>query len=196
MKRFLSVSGLLTLALLAVGAGSAGAQAPKFGYVNTDKVLAGIPAAARALQELQTAAGVYQTRADSLGRQFQSMQQAYNNLPVTTTAERRTQEQQRLQTTSQQFQQQLQPLQQAAEQREQALQLIVQPYVRRIPEIVEQIRTQQGYSMIFSVGESGLIAADPSLDLSDVVRQRLLAAPPAQQGAQQPAAQTPPARRP
>jgi outer membrane protein len=195
MKRFLSVSGLLALALLAGGA-SASAQAPKFGYVNTDKVLAGIPAASRALQELQTAAGAYQTRADSLGRQFQSMQQAYNNLPVTTTAERRTQEQQRLQTTSQQFQQQLQPLQQAAEQREQALQLIVQPYVRRIPEIVEQIRTQQGYSMIFSVGESGLIAADPSLDLSDTVRQRLLAAGPAQQGAQQPAAQTPPARRP
>jgi outer membrane protein len=190
MKRFLSVSGLLALALLA--GGSASAQSPKFGYVNTDKVLAGIPAASRALQELQTAAGAYQTRADSLGRQFQSMQQAYNNLPVTTTAERRTQEQQRLQTTSQQFQQQLQPLQQAAEQREQALQLIVQPYVRRIPEIVEQIRTQQGYSMIFSVGESGLIAADPSLDLSDTVRQRLLAAPPAQQ----PAAQTPPARRP
>lgn len=195
MKRFLSVSGLLTLALLAGGAGSASAQAaPKFGYVNTDKVLAGIPAASRALQELQTAAAAYQTRADSLGRQFQTMQTAYNALPVTTTAERRTQEQQRLQTTMQQFQQQLQPLQQTAEQREQALQLIVQPYVRRIPEIVEQIRTQQGYSMIFSVGESGLIAADPSLDLSDTVRQRLLAAPPAQQ--QQPAAQTPPARRP
>ena len=194
MKRFLSVSGLLTLALLAGGAQSASAQAPKFGYVNTDKVLAGIPAASRALQELQTAAGVYQTRADSLGRQFQTMQTAYNALPVTTTAERRTQEQQRLQTTMQQYQQQLQPLQQAAEQKEQALQLIVQPYVRRIPEIVEQIRTQQGYSMIFSVGESGLIAADPSLDLSDTVRQRLLAAPPAQQ--QQPAAQTPPARRP
>lgn len=194
MKRFLSVSGLLTLALLA--GGSVSAQTPRFGYVNTDKVLAGIPAASRALQELQTAAGIYQTRADSLGRQFQTMQQAYNNLPVTTTAERRTQEQQRLQTTMQQFQQQLQPLQQAAEQKEQALQLIVQPYVRRIPEIVEQIRTQQNYSMIFSVGESGLIAADPSLDLSDTVRQRLLAAAPAQQGAQPPAAQTPPARRP
>jgi outer membrane protein len=195
MKRFLSVSGLLTLALLA-GGGTASAQTPKFGYVNTDKVLAGIPAASRALQELQTAAGTYQSRADSLGRQFQTMQQAFNALPVTTTAERRTQEQQRLQTTMQQYQQQLQPLQQAAEQKEQALQLIVQPYVRRIPEIVEQIRTQQGYSMIFSVGESGLIAADPTLDLSDTVRQRLLASPPAQQGAQQPAAQTPPARRP
>lgn len=189
MKRFLSVGGMLTLALLAGGIRSAEAQAPKFGYVNTDKVLAGIPAASRALQELQTAAGAYQTRADSLGRQFQTMQQAYNNLPVTTTAERRTQEQQRLQTTMQQYQQQLAPLQQAAEEKEQALQLIVQPYVRRIPEIVEQIRTQQNYSMIFSVGESGLIAADPALDLSDVVRQRLLAAPPAQQGQT-----TPPAR--
>jgi outer membrane protein len=196
MKRFLSVSGLLTLALLAGGTQSASAQAPKFGYVNTDKILAGIPAASRALQELQAAAGTYQTRADSLGKQFQTMQTAYNNLPVTTTAERRTQEQQRLQTTMQQYQQQLQPLQQAAEQKEQALQLVVQPYVRRIPEIVEQIRSQQGYSMIFSVGESGLIAADPALDLSDTVRQRLLAAPPAQQGTQPPAAQTPPARRP
>lgn len=195
MKRFLSVSGLLTLALLAGGVGSASAQAAaKFGYVNTDKILGGIPAASRALQELQTAAAAYQTRADSLGRQFQTMQQAYNALPVTTTAERRTQEQQRLQTTMQQFQQQLQPLQQTAEQREQALQLIVQPYVRRIPEVVEALRREQGYSMIFSVGESGLIAADPSLDLSDTVRQRLLASQPAAQ--QQPAAQTPPARRP
>lgn len=180
MKRFLSVSGLLTLALLAGGVRSADAQAPKFGYVNTDKILSGIPAASRALQELQTAAQAYQTRADSLGRQFQTMQQAYNNLPVTTTQDRRTQEQQRLQQTMQQYQQQLQPLQETAEQKEQALQLVVQPYVRRIPEIVEQIRREQSYSMIFSVGESGLIAADPALDLSDLVRTRLLAAPPAQ----------------
>jgi len=180
MKRFLSVSGLLTLALLAGGVRSADAQAPKFGYVNTDKILSGIPAASRALQELQTAAEAYQVRADSLGRQFQTMQQAYNNLPVTATQDRRTQEQQRLQQTMQQYQQQLQPLQQTAEQKEQALQLVVQPYVRRIPEIVEQIRREQSYSMIFSVGESGLIAADPALDLSDLVRTRLLAAPPAQ----------------
>jgi outer membrane protein len=177
MKRFLSVSGLLTLALLAGGIRSADAQAPRFGYINTDKILSGIPAASQALQQLETAATAYQTRADSLGRQFQTLQQAYNNLPVTTTAERRQQEQQRLQTTMQQYQQQLQPLQQAAEQREQALQLIVQPYVRRIPEVVEQIRREQNYSMIFSVGESGLVAADPALDLSDTVRQRLLAAP-------------------
>src|SRR3712207_325904 len=89
--------------------------------------------AERRTQEQQARAGVYQTRADSLGRKFQTMQTAYNSQPVTTTAERRAQEQQRLQTTMQQYQQQLQPLQQAAEQKEQALQLIVQPYVRRIP---------------------------------------------------------------
>ena len=181
MKRFLSVGGMLVLALMAGGIHPAQAQATKFGYVNTDKVLGGIPAASNALRELQTAAQAYQARADSLGRQFQTLQQAFNNLPVTTTQERRQQEQQRLQTTMQQYQQQLQPLQEAAEQREQALQLIVQPYVQRIPEVVEQIRKEQNYSMIFSVGESGLIAADPSLDISDLVRQRLLAAPPAQQ---------------
>lgn len=188
MKRFLSVSWMLALALLAGGIRSAEAQAPRFGYINTDKILGGIPAASRALQELQTAAQAYQTRADSLGRQFQTIQTAYNNLPVTTTAERRQQEQQRLQQTMQQYQQQLQPLQETAEQREQALQLIVQPYVQRIPEVVEQIRREQGYSMIFSVGESGLVAADPALDLSDTVRQRLLAS--------QPAAQQQPAQRP
>ncbi|HEV2149174.1 MAG TPA: OmpH family outer membrane protein [Longimicrobiaceae bacterium] len=191
MKRFLSASGLLALALLAGAVRPAEAQAPKFGYVNTDKILSGIPAAAQALQQLEAAATAYQTRADSLGRQFQAMQQAFSNLPVTATAERRQQEQQRLQTTMQQYQQQLQPLQQAAEEREQALQLLVQPYVRRIPEIVEQIRREQNYSMIFSVGESGLVAADPSLDLSDTVRQRLLASPAPAAPAQQP-----PARRP
>lgn len=181
MKRFLSVGAMLVLALLAGGIRPAQAQTPKFGYVNTDKVLGGIPAASAALQQLQTAAQAYQVRADSLGRQFQAMQQAFNNLPVTTTPDRRQQEQQRLQTTMEQFQQQLAPLQQAAEQREQALELIVRPYVQRIPEVVEQIRKEQNYAMIFSVGESGLIAADPTLDISDLVRQRLLAAPPAQQ---------------
>lgn len=161
---------------LLFGTVGAEAQQLRVGFVNTDRVLAGIPAASQALQEFQTAAAAFQTRADSLGREFQTMQQAFENLPVTTTAERRQQEQQRLQQTMQQFQQQLQPLQQRAEEREQALQLIVQPYMQRIPAIVEQLRKEQNYAMIFSVGESGLIAADPALDLSDTVRERLLAA--------------------
>ncbi len=196
MKRFLSVSGLLTLALLAGGTASAGAQATKIGYVDADRALSGVPALAQAQQAFQTAAAAFEARRDSLARQFQPMQQAFQNLPVTTTAERRQQEQQRLQATEQQFSERLRPLEETARQRRDALQAAVQPYLERIPQLVEQIRREQGYGMIFS-SEAGLMAADPALDLTDTLRQRLLAAPPAAGQATAPARpQTTPPTRP
>lgn len=175
MKRFFSTVAAGALALLALTAPAAG-QGSGLAYIDTDEILAGIPEAAQAMQSLQADVRVYEQRADSLGREFQQMQQAFNNLPVTTTEQARQQEAQRLQQTFQQFQQQLQPLQQRAQQREQQLQLLIRPYLAQLGEVVEQVRRERNLAMIFNAGSSGLIAADTTLNLSDAVRERLVAA--------------------
>ncbi|NIQ59380.1 MAG: OmpH family outer membrane protein, partial [Gammaproteobacteria bacterium] len=52
---------------------------------------------------------------------------------------------------------------------------LMQPIMAKIERVLEEIREEQGYIMIFDAASSGLIAADPTLDLTSEVLQRLQA---------------------
>ena len=61
-------------------------------------------------------------------------------------------------------------MEQRAEQRRAEL---VQPIMDRISEIIEQLRVEGSYHLIFDVAAGSIIAADPSLDLTSQVLARL-----------------------
>ena len=73
--------------------------------------------------------------------------------------------------------QRVQPeLQQTAQRREQEL---VAPIMQRVSGVIESVRVEGGYGLIFDTAAQGVIvAADPALDLTSVVLQKL-GAPPA-----------------
>lgn len=50
---------------------------------------------------------------------------------------------------------------------------LVEPVMRKIQEVIDSIRDEGKYAMIFDVAAGGVIAADPSLDLTDQVLARL-----------------------
>jgi Skp family chaperone for outer membrane proteins len=52
---------------------------------------------------------------------------------------------------------------------------LVKPIMERVQSVIETIRTEEGYSMIFDVGSqvSVVVAADKKLDLTDRVLARL-----------------------
>jgi Skp family chaperone for outer membrane proteins len=48
----------------------------------------------------------------------------------------------------------------------------------RIDAVIQALRAEGGYSMILDSAAQGLIAADPALDLTAAVLERLRTAPP------------------
>ncbi len=75
------------------------------------------------------------------------------------------------------YQQRVQELEQTAQQREAEL---VRPIMEQINKIIEQLRSANGYAFILDAGSQAgvVVAADSSLDVTDQVIKRLVAAGP------------------
>jgi Skp family chaperone for outer membrane proteins len=50
---------------------------------------------------------------------------------------------------------------------------LLKPILDNVREIIEQIRAEREYSIVFDIAESGVIAADPELDITGAVLARL-----------------------
>lgn len=203
MKRLLT-TGLMLAAGLAVSAAApapAAAQtaAAKIGYINSQRILAEAPTAVQArqqierelapavdsLQPVETQLEQLQTELETMLAEGQRYSQDLERQRSTLTADARTQREQELQQRREAFaakqaeyqqilmgyQERRTTVQQRAQQREEEL---MAPVMRRISEVLEQVRTEGDFAVIFDVaGGTMLVAADPSLDLSDQVLARL-----------------------
>ena len=58
---------------------------------------------------------------------------------------------------------------------------LVRPIMEQVQKIIEQVRSEENYAMIFDVGSqaSVVVAADKSLDITEKILTRLRAAKPA-----------------
>lgn len=176
MKRFLSVGLPLIFGLLGA-AFSSEAQAQKYGFINSAQIVAQAPGAAEARQSLETEMQGYRTELDRLEAQLDSLQTNLERQGASLSATAREQRQQELQQKFAQYQQRASELQQTAQRREQEL---VAPIMQRISGVIESVRVEGGYSMIFDIAAAGVIvAADPALDLTSQVLAKLGSAPAA-----------------
>ena len=106
----------------------------------------------------------------SLDSAVQSFQQS----SVVLSPSARTAKQKELEAQQQQLEKRMQELQEKAVQRERDL---IEPIQQRVTSVVEGVRAAGGYAMIFDVGvqNSGIVAADRSLDLTQKVIDQLKA---------------------
>lgn len=174
----------LTLALvlaapLAAQAGASGkdsSAAPpagtKFVYINSQKLLQATPGADKAQQQWNQELGKYRSEVQALAAQVDSLEQAYQRQEAMLSDAAKTRKQQEIQQKRQQLQQRTQQLEQQASQRQQEL---LQPILNKVRGVIEQIRQEKGYTMVFDAAGSGLLAADPKLDITNMVIQRLKA---------------------
>ncbi len=58
----------------------------------------------------------------------------------------------------------------------------MRPILENVTRLIEQIRTENNYSMVFDISTDGVVAAAPELDITDVVLQRLGTSAPAAGG--------------
>ncbi len=178
------LTGAALAAFLLVGITAPPARAQdqplKLAYINSTVILQGTPGRAQAESTFQRELTGFQQQVNVLQAQFDSAVGEFNRTSLVLSPAAKQQRQQDLAQMQQRTQQQVQDLRDRATAREQEL---MAPIMQRVNAVIEGIRAEFNYAMIFdAAAQSGaLVTADRSLDISQLVIQRL------QAGAGQPA---------
>lgn len=171
MRKYMTMVAV-AVGLLA-GAGAASAQdSPRFAYINSDAIIAQAPGAREAQQAFEKEMTAYKAELEGLENELKALMTEYEQKQVMLSPEAKRQRQEELQQKQAAYQQRAMELEQTAAQRQAEL---VQPIMERINTVIGAIRQEGAYAMIFDVAEGGVVAADPSLDLTSQVLERLKA---------------------
>jgi outer membrane protein len=139
-------------------------------FVNTQAILPIAPGADSAQAQFQEVLQAYDAELQSLAGELDSLLATYRQQEALLDSGGREQWQQDIQEKQRSAQERQAELErESARQRDQLL----EPILVHITEVIEEIREQQGYSIVFDIAESGVVAADTSLDITAAVLERL-----------------------
>lgn len=170
MKRSMFAGLLGVAAALVFASAPAGAQALKIGFVNSQRVLAETPAVQQANQTLQTELSRLRAPLDTMEQRLNTASQQFQQQQATLSAQAREQRQTELQQQYAAYQQRGQQLQEQAQQRQQQL---IAPVMQQINQAIEAVRREGAYTMIIDSSQGGILAVDPTADITDRVVARL-----------------------
>lgn len=167
----------LTIAVIAcaIGAVAAEAQTPlKVGYINSQEILASSSEAAAAQQRFDQEMQGYQAEIQQLEQELTGMQEDLQRQQLTLSPDARAAREQRLQARLTEYQQRTAQLTQLAEQRRAEL---IQPVMDQINLAIEDVREEGQYHLILDLAAGSIVAADPTLDVTQLVIARMGTAP-------------------
>ncbi|HET7460557.1 MAG TPA: OmpH family outer membrane protein [Longimicrobium sp.] len=170
MKRSMFVGALGAAAALVLAVAPAGAQTLKIGFVNSQRVLAETPAVAQVNQTLQGELARLRAPLDTMEQRLNTASQQFQQQQATLSAQAREQRQTELQQQYAAYQQRGQQLQEQASQRQQQL---IAPVMQTINNAIEAVRREGAFTMIIDSSQGGVLAVDPSADITDRVLARL-----------------------
>lgn len=158
-------------------AAQAPATATKFAYLNSRAILAQTPGYAQAESLFSRELNASRDEVAGLQRTLDSAASDFETASVLLSPSVKQQRQQALVAQQQALQTRQQELQDRMTAREREL---LEPLQTRVQAIIEGIRAEMNYAMIFDVAamNGAMVAADRSLDITPMVIQRLQAAPP------------------
>lgn len=165
---------LLALAFM-LTAGAAEAQTLKIAFINSQEILLSAPGAEAAQQAFDAEMAGYQSEIQQLETELTNLESSLQQQQLTLSPEARASREQQLQAKFQEYQARTTQLQEVANTRRAAL---IQPVMDNITAVIETIREEGAYSVIFDVAAGSIISADEGLDLTSEVIARLQAASP------------------
>jgi len=152
----------------------------KIGYTDIDYILSALPEAKQIESDLNDYGKQLDTQLQSKMKDFDAKMKDYQQNSQTWLPEIRADKEQELQS----LQQSIQKFQQDAENSLQKKQVqLLQPVYKKIQDAIDQVRKENGYTFIFSVGvgnASIILSADEQHDVSELVFAKLGVEPPAQ----------------
>jgi outer membrane protein len=148
------------------------APALKFGFINSRQILQQTPGYQAAESTFNRELQGYRDEVGKLQKQLDSSVQAFDQQSIALSPAAKATRQKELQAMQQRLEQRSTELQQKAQQREQEL---LQPIQARINAVIQGLRAEGNYSIIFDADAPGssIVAADQSLDITSKVLERL-----------------------
>lgn len=174
------VTGFLGLAGIAVAGPLMAQQKPatpaqagsRLAFVDSRRILVATPGYSAAEQAFAKERTAFGTEMQRLQASLDSATMDFEQQSVVLSPTQRQAKRTDLDAKRQQLEQRAQELQQKAQQRQAEL---LSPLEAKVNAVIDSVRMEGSYSMIFDVsaGNSGIIAADRSLDLTDRVIARI-----------------------
>ncbi|MFQ5677994.1 MAG: OmpH family outer membrane protein [Gemmatimonadota bacterium] len=168
---------------LALGTVPAGAQSPQEAapvtvppagtpmvFLNTQALLPQVPGAREAQQTWQEEVQQYNQEVEQLRARIDSLLASYRQQESMLSPDAKQQRQQEIVQKQQELQSRASELEQKAGARQQEL---LKPILERVQQVIEEIRQENSYTMVFDMAGAGVVAADPALDITALVLQRL-----------------------
>ncbi len=168
------VTVLAWAAPLAAQGGETGKALPPPGttmvFVNTASILPVAPGADSAQTAFQAELQSYENELQGLAAEIDSLLAAYRRQESLLDPAAKQARQQAILQKQQDAQNRQLELERQSESRRSEL---LQPILNHVRAVIEEMRSELGYSIVFDIAESGVIAADPSLDITAAVLERL-----------------------
>ncbi len=143
-----------------------------FVFVNTQEILPQVPGAQRAQEAFNQEVAGYNSEMQALAAQLDSLVSQYRQQESMLSQEAKDRRQQEILQRQQEAETRRLELEQRTQDRQAQL---LQPILESVRDVIEQIRVENGYTMVFDVAAAGVVAADPSLDITQLVVERLKA---------------------
>src|SRR5687768_6992157 len=159
----------LALIVGAATAGTASAQAaPKFGFINSAAILAEAPGRAEAETRFKTEVTAYQAQLTRMRDSLEAMATAFEREAPRLDSATRVTRARSIQEREVSYQNRARDMNEQMESRQGEL---IRPIMENIQKIIEQVRAEDGYAMIFDVASqaSVIVAADKALDITPKV---------------------------
>jgi outer membrane protein len=146
----------------------------RLAWVNSQLVLHQVPGYAQAESTLTAEAAGYRAELQRMQTQLDSTLADFDRQQIALSPSARQAKQQEIRDLQQRLQQRVNELQDHADQRQQEL---LAPLQQRVTAVIEGLRAERNLLFIFDVGAPGnnIVAVDRTLDLTNVVVQRLQA---------------------
>lgn len=172
MRHLIRIASCLGLVPLLAGTAATPLQGQevKLGFIDSRTIIEEAPGAKEAQEELDQQLQRYRAQVQQMGDELQQMIESFEQQQLTLSPEAKKQRRQEIEQKQQEYQRKVQQLESQAAQRQQEL---VEPIMNRINGVIDQIRREGEYTMIFDVSAGAIIAADPALDLTSQVIRRL-----------------------
>ena len=139
-------------------------------FVNTQVILPIAPGADSAQAAFQLVLNEFDQELQERATEIDSMLTAYRQQESLLDPAGRERKQQEIFTKQQEAQARQQELNVESDRRRTAL---LAPILERVTAVIDEIRVEQGYSIVLDLTESGVVAADASLDITAAVLERL-----------------------
>jgi outer membrane protein len=172
--------GLIRAASLAliVGAASAGSvsaqAAPKIGFINSAAILAESPGRAEAENRFKSEVTAYQAQLQRMSDSLQNMAAEFDKTANTLDSATRVARAKVIQDREAAYQVRARALDSTMQSRQAEL---VRPFIENLQKVIEQVRAEDGYALIFDVAtqSSVIVAADKNLDITQKVLAKVKA---------------------